>query len=86
MSPRKDMYRIPPNQVRMFQRDNKRLANGPYDCPKCGKHQLQIVIAPKNKEVQAVCICGVNEELKYAPVFQGIDYYSRFLDNCKKKQ
>jgi transcription elongation factor Elf1 len=86
MSPRNEAYRIPHSHIRMFQKEAKKMVNGPYYCPKCGKTQLQIMIASKNKEVHAICVCGIDEQLTYAPVFQGVDYYSKFLENYKKKQ
>jgi len=71
----------------MFQRQAKMLANGPYDCPNCGKLQLQIFIDSKNKTALAKCpSCGLEKSLRYAPVFQGIDYYSKFVDDYKKSQ
>ena len=83
--PRKDAYVIPNNQIRMFQRDAKKIANGPYDCPKCGKKQLLILIDNKNKETSAKCpSCGLEKALRYAPVFQGVDYYNKFIDEYKK--
>jgi len=83
--PRKDAYVIPNNQVRMFQRDAKKLANGPYDCPRCCKSQLLILVDKKNKEASAQCpSCGLQQTLRFAPVFQGIDYYSKFIDEFKR--
>jgi transcription elongation factor Elf1 len=83
--PRKDAYTIPNNQVRIFQREAKKLANGPYDCPRCGKKQLLVLIDNKNKQAALHCpSCTLEQILKYAPVFQGIDYYSKFIDEYKK--
>ena len=55
MSPRNDGYRIPHNQIRIFQKEAKKMVNGPYYCPKCDKNQLQIVITSKNKKVTRKC-------------------------------
>lgn len=86
MCPRNEAYRVPNYQVRIFQKEAKKMANGPYYCPKCGKDQLKIVIDKKKKEASAVCVCGIDQKLTYAPVFQGVDYYNKFTDLCKKKQ
>ena len=84
--PRKDAYVIPNNQVKVFQREAKKLANGPYDCPKCGKRQLLVMINHKNKVTIAQCpSCGLEKSLRYAPVFQGVDYYNKFIDIYKKE-
>jgi transcription elongation factor Elf1 len=87
MSPGNAKFRVlPPSQkIKIFQRESKQLINGPYDCPKCGKTLLQIVISTKNNEVHAICVCGIDEQLTYAPVFQGIDYHSKFLDKWKRE-
>ena len=37
------------------------------------------------KEVYAVCKCGLEWQLTYAPVFQPIDYYNKFRDAWKKQ-
>ena len=34
----------------------------------------------RKKEVCAICTCGLEEQLTYAPVFQAVDYYSKFMD------
>jgi len=84
--PRNEAYNIPHNQVRMFQKAAKQLANGPYDCPNCGKKQLLILIDKKNKVASVSCpSCGLQQPLKYAPVFQGVDYYNKFIDNYKRQ-
>ena len=87
MSPKKEAFRVLPSsqKIKIFQREAKQLINGPYDCPKCGKTLLQIVISTKKDEVHAVCVCGIDEHLTYAPVFQGVDYYSKFLDKWKRE-
>lgn len=86
MCPRNEAYRIPHNQIRTFQKEARKMANGPYFCPKCGKNQLQIVIDSKKKEVCVICVCGIEQKLNYAPVFQGVDYYSKFKDQYKKQR
>jgi hypothetical protein len=50
--PRNEAYRIPSNQVRIFQKQAKELVNGPYDCPNCGKRQLQIIINSSGRALQ----------------------------------
>lgn len=85
MSPRNEAYNIPNNQVRIFQRNAKKLTNGPYYCPSCGKDQLQILVDSKKKEAYAFCPnCKLEKQLTYAPVFQGVDYHSKFIDQYKK--
>lgn len=62
------------------------MVNGPYYCPKCGKDKLQIIIDSKKKEVLAVCMgCEVEQNMVFAPVFQPVDYYNKFIDLLKKQ-
>jgi transcription elongation factor Elf1 len=69
--PRNGAYRISNNGVRIFQKHCKALANGPYDCPKCGKLQLLILIDKKNKAALAQCpSCGLEKALSYAQCFK----------------
>lgn len=86
MSPRKERYAVPRNAVRTFRRETKKMVNGPYDCPKCGKNKLQILVDSKKKEVIAVCLeCEVKQNLQFAPVFEHVDYYNKFVDQLKKR-
>jgi transcription elongation factor Elf1 len=87
MSPGNGKFKVLPasKKIKVFQKEAKQLINGPYDCPSCGKTLLQIVIANKSNEVHATCTCGIDEQLIYAPVFQGIDYHSKFLDKWKRE-
>jgi transcription elongation factor Elf1 len=87
MPPRKEKFKALPasNKIRILQKEAKQLITGPYDCPNCGKTLLQIVISSMNNEVHATCTCGIDEKLTYAPVFQGIDYHSKFLDKWKRE-
>ena len=65
----------------------RKMVNGPYYCPKCSKNKLQIMVDQKNKEVIAVCLeCGVKQNLSFAPVFEPVDYYNKFVDHLKKEQ
>jgi transcription elongation factor Elf1 len=61
------------------------MVNGPYWCPACRKERLQILADTGKKEVFAVCACGLEEQLCFAPVFQPVDYYSKFMDVYRKK-
>ncbi len=86
MCPRNEAYRIPNYHIRIFQKNAKKMVNGPYFCPNCGKDQLQILVDAKNKEAGAYCPnCKLERQLQYAPVFQGVDYYSKFMDQYKKQ-
>ena len=62
------------------------MVNGPYYCPQCKKELMQILADSNKKEVYVVCTCGLEEKLSYAPVFQPIDYYSKFMDIYKKNR
>ena len=87
MSPRKERYAVPRDAVRTFRREAKKMVNGPYYCPKCGKDKLQITVDTKKKEVTAVCLeCKLDESLSFAPVFEPVDYYNKFVDKLKKQQ
>jgi transcription elongation factor Elf1 len=85
MSPVNKSYRTPHNRIKILAKDAKQLVNGPYFCPQCKKEILQILADPNKKEVYAVCTCGVEEKLAFAPVFQALDYYSKFMDLYKKR-
>ena len=83
--PRTEVYRIPNNQVKIFQGESKKSAKGPFDCPRCSKHQLLIVIDKNTKEVFAKCSsCRLLIQLRYAPVFQAVDYYYKICYDFKK--
>lgn len=63
------------------------MVNGPYLCPLCGKTKVDVVIDSKKKDAIAICRgCRVEQSLTYAPVFQPVDYYNKFIDNLKKKE
>jgi transcription elongation factor Elf1 len=85
MCPVKSNYRTPHNRIKILVKDAKQLVNGPYMCPQCKKEILKILADPNKKEVYAFCPCGVEEKLPYAPVFQPIDYYSKFMDIYKRR-
>jgi len=86
VSPRNERYVTPRNAVRTFRRETKKMVNGPYYCPKCCKNKLQIMVEQKKKDVIAVCMeCGVKQNLPFAPVFEPIDYYNKFVDQMKKQ-
>ena len=70
--------------MKILTKDAKQMVNGPYYCPKCRKELLQIYADVKNKEVYAICKCGLEWQLTYAPVFQPIDYYNKFRDAVEK--
>ncbi len=86
MGTRRETRRVPSNRIKILAKDAKQMVNGPYYCPNCKKERLRILADMKKKEVFAVCTCGLEEQLVYAPVFQPIDYYNKFRDLCKKKQ
>ena len=86
MCPRKEAYKVPHNRIKILMKEAKQLVNGPYYCPKCRKELLQILADVDKKEVFAICTCGLEQQLTYAPVFQPVDYYSKFMDMCKKQK
>jgi len=77
--------KVPSSRIKILTKDAKQMVNGPYYCPKCRKELLQILADLKNKQVYAVCKCGLEWQLTYAPVFQPIDYYNKFRDLWKKQ-
>lgn len=83
--PTKSRQKIPGSRMKILTKDAKQMVNGPYYCPKCRKELLQIYASTKTKEVFAVCKCGLEWPLTYAPVFQPIDYYNKFRDAWKKQ-
>jgi transcription elongation factor Elf1 len=85
MSAGKDRHKIPGSRMKILTKDAKQMVNGPYYCPKCRKELLQICVNLKTKEVYAVCKCGLEWPLTYAPVFQPVDYYNKFRDAWKKQ-
>jgi len=86
MCPRNSAYKVPRNRIKILVKEAKQMVNGPYYCPKCKKELLQILADVKKKEVIAICTCGLEHQLTYAPVFQPIDYYSKFMDVYKKNR
>jgi transcription elongation factor Elf1 len=83
--PRNEPYRVPRNQVRAFKREGKKMVNGPFDCPRCGLKQLVVIIDKNAKEAAVSCpSCGLKQLLKYAPAFQGVDYYNKFFDGYRQ--
>ncbi|MCL5876987.1 MAG: hypothetical protein M1540_04155 [Candidatus Bathyarchaeota archaeon] len=85
MSSDKDLHKISASRMKILTKDAKQMVNGPYYCPKCRKEVLQMYVDTKNKKAYAVCKCGLEWELVYAPVFQGVDYYNKFRDAWKKQ-
>jgi Uncharacterized Zn ribbon-containing protein len=73
------------SKMRILTKDAKQMVNGPYYCPKCRKELLQMCVDARNKKAYAVCKCGLEWELTYAPIFQGVDYYNKFRDAWKKQ-
>ena len=86
MSSGKERKKIPGSRMKILTKDAKQMVNGPYYCPKCRKELLQICADLKKKEVYAICKCGLEWPLTYAPVFQPIDYYNKFRDAWKKTE
>jgi transcription elongation factor Elf1 len=78
--------KLPSNRIKILTKDAKQMVTGPYYCPVCKKECLQILADKKTSEVYAVCKCGLEEQLVYAPVFQPIDYYNKFRDIYKKRK
>ena len=46
---------------------------------------MRIGIDKKSKEVVAVCICGMEQNLNYVPAFETVDYYNKFIDQSRNK-
>ena len=84
MSPRNTRYQTPKHVVQAIRDKRKKLLQGSYYCPKCGNEKLRIGIDRKNKEVIAMCSCGLEEQVGYVPAFETIDYYNKFIDQKKK--
>jgi len=70
--------------MKILVKEAKQMVNGPYYCPKCKKELLQTLTDVNKKEALVICTCGLEQKLPYAPVFQAIDYYSKFMDMWKK--
>lgn len=81
----KELHKVAAGKMKILTKDAKQMVNGPYYCPKCRKEVLQMYVDTKNKKAYAVCKCGLEWELAYAPVFQGVDYYNKFRDAWKKQ-
>jgi transcription elongation factor Elf1 len=86
LSPRNTRYQTPEYIAQAIRDKRKKLLQGSYYCPKCGKEKLRIGIDKKNKEVVAVCSCGMEQCLKYVPAFETVDYYNKFIDQSKVKK
>ncbi len=84
MSLKTGNYRVPHNRIKILVKEAKQMVNGPHYCPKCKKELLQTLADKNKKEVLVICTCGLEHKLVYAPVFQPIDYYSKFMDLYKK--
>jgi transcription elongation factor Elf1 len=48
--------------------------------------KLRIEVDEKNKQVIAVCSCGLERQLNYVPAFEGVDYHNKFVDEFKKQK
>jgi transcription elongation factor Elf1 len=84
--PKKALHKVSSvSKMKILTKDAKQMVNGPYYCPKCRKEVLQMFVDSRNKKAYAVCKCGLEWELTYAPVFQGVDYYNKFRDAWKKQ-
>ena len=69
--------------MKILTKDAKQMVNGPYYCPNAEKNYSDLCNL-KTKEVFAVCKCGLEWQVTYAPVFQPIDYYNKFRDAMEK--
>lgn len=83
--PRNERYRVSKDIVQGIKDKRKLLLHGPFSCPSCGKDKLMIRIDKNSKKVIAVCTCNIEQELKFGPVFEAVDYYNKFVDQFKKK-
>jgi transcription elongation factor Elf1 len=85
-APKKVLHKVSSvSKMKILTKDAKQMVNGPYYCPKCKKELLQMFVDARNKKAYAVCKCGLEWELTYAPIFQGVDYYNKFRDAWKKQ-
>ncbi|MBW2995171.1 hypothetical protein KY312_02375 [Candidatus Woesearchaeota archaeon] len=80
MSPRNERYQTPPHIAQGIRSRRKHLLNGPFSCPSCGKDKLMIQVDRKNKKSRVFCVCGIDKEVRFAPIFEAVDYYSKFVD------
>ncbi|MCJ7423582.1 hypothetical protein MUP01_04850 [Candidatus Bathyarchaeota archaeon] len=86
MSPRNTRYQTPEYIADAIRSKRKKLLYGQHFCPKCGLEKLRIEVDKKNKQVAVVCSCGLESQLNYVPAFEGVDYYSKFVDEFKKQK
>lgn len=84
MSPRKERYQVPKWIAQSIVSKRKELLYGSYYCPNCGLNKLRI-LKDKNKEVIAVCVCGLEHKLKYIPAYESPDYYNKLIDQVRKQ-
>jgi transcription elongation factor Elf1 len=84
MSPVNKSCKTPHNRIKILVKDAKQMVNGPYYCPQCKKELLQVLADRAKNQVYVICKCGLEHQLPYAPVFQPVDYYSKFMDYWKK--
>lgn len=85
MAPRKERYQTPKYVVQAIREKRKQMLHGSYYCPKCGTNRLRIELDKEKKEVIAVCICGIEYQLKYVSAFEPVDYYNKLLDQFSQK-
>ena len=87
MTPRKSPHgKVAKWAYDMYKQKKKRIAYGPYACPRCGKNLLRINISKQAKEVSANCSCGFNKALKYSEIFEPVDYYNKMLDQIRQNK
>ena len=88
MSPRKSRNgrMLPEWVVQSIRMKRKKLLHGPYDCPKCGKSKLRILLNKEMKEVIGICVCGLKHPLKYVQSYELIDYYNKLIDQFYEKK
>ena len=55
-----------------------------YYCPKCGKNPFLVKINYYSKCAVVSCPCFGSYTLKYSPVYEELDYYSKFCDLEKR--
>ena len=82
MSPRKSRQKVSEWAAQSIRR--KRLLHGPYDCPKCWVNNLRIQVDKEEKEVLAVCSCGLEHQLNYVQSFEPVDYFNKLIDGFNK--
>ncbi len=84
MSPRKSRQKVSEWAVQSIRKKRKRLLHGPYDCPKCWVNNLRIQVDKEEKEVLAVCSCGLEHRLNYVQSFEPVDYFNKLIDGFNK--